>query len=202
MMALLKKGYDVVGVDINPSSLDIAKQKLASAGYPVQLLRGDISNKVPTKSLYDVTVATFSLVFNFFPESKLSLFFQTASNLTRQSGLLIVNGFSVETTRRTHSPGEVIFRGVNRLRGNSLPTYDRVDYFGDNIRITVFHGADWESRALVTHYDLRPYTIAELETHAADHGFKLVEVKAYPQPDPFTPGESDEFFAVFMKVKE
>jgi SAM-dependent methyltransferase len=91
MLALCRIGYDVVGVDKSKDMLRRAARKLERAGYPARLVPGDVADGISSSSEYDVTVGTFSLVFNFFPEARLSRFFQTAAALTRSNGLLVLN---------------------------------------------------------------------------------------------------------------
>lgn len=199
MLALCRIGYDLIGVDKSKDMLGRAAQKLECAGYPARLMHGDVADGISIPGEYDVTVGTFSLVFNFFPQDKLARFFQTAAALTRPNGLLLLNGFSLETTQRTHPEGAVVMRGINPLNGNTRPTYDRVDYRGSFVQITVFHAADWMTEPLTTKYSLRTYTVPELEATANLYCFELMDVRGYPQPGAYEPGVSDEYFAVFKK---
>ncbi|SRR6266478_1804428 len=199
MLALCRIGYDLVGVDNSKDMLGRAAQKLERAGYSARLVHGDVADGISSPGEYDVTVGTFSLVFNFFPEARLGCFFQTAAALTRSNGLLVLNGFSLETTQRTHPDGTVVMRGINPLNGNIRPTYDRVDYWGSCVQITVFHAADWMTEPLTTKYSLRTYTVPELEAAANRYCFELLDVRGYPQPGAYEPGASDEYFAVFAK---
>src|SRR5947209_10363130 len=126
MLALAALGYDLSGLDNDEAMLLRASEKLRAARRPARVMRADALDINSECGEYDAVVATFSFVYNFFPHTKLERFFHAACVPIRIGGLLILNGFSVETTRKTHPSGELILRGVNPLGGNTKPTYDIV----------------------------------------------------------------------------
>jgi cyclopropane fatty-acyl-phospholipid synthase-like methyltransferase len=202
MLALFELGHVVSGLDKDTEMVRATRQKLAETGFSPPVLE---SFEIGEERKFDfapqdVVVATFSLAFNFLSREQLRCFFHTASRLLTVDGLFIVNGFNLEKTKQTHPDGEWVVRGVNPLHGNRLPTFDRVDYTGSRVKIVVQHRAEWLEKPLVTTYDLQTYAAEQLADCALTAGFKLLQTISYPQPGPYSPTSSDEYFLIFSKA--
>lgn len=203
-LELARRGYSITGIDRSQDMLAIARQKAARLGLPLEVELGDLTEGASLASglrqRFDLAYASFSLVFNFFPRRLLHNFFATCSALLRPQGLLIVNGFCVEKTKRDHPHGKYRVRGVNPYENNTLRTFIRAIYQRCLVTLVFYHRLECLGSLRITTHTLRPYSIDELTDTAQRWGYRYLEAIGYPQLGPFRSGRSDEFFLVYEFV--
>ena len=83
--ALYKAGYDVLGIDISPQMLNVAKRRAAEEGVPCEFLIGDITKLKLTGKVHFAVAINDCL--NYVPPSKLKSAFAKVYSCLNRGGL-------------------------------------------------------------------------------------------------------------------
>ena len=190
-------GLKVIGLERDEEMLTLSKIKTARLGKRIKFIQKNLLDGYWEYKPVDVAVASFSLIFNFFPRENLGQFLRTAYSLLKTNGLLILNGFCKQTLRKDFHNGTFYKYGINPWKGNSKVTYVRVIYNRELVTLNFYHQLDCMPKPIITTHVLRPYSLDELKASTKSFGFRFLNAFAYPQSGAYIAGESDEFYAVF-----
>jgi ubiquinone/menaquinone biosynthesis C-methylase UbiE len=85
--ALYKAGYSVIGIDISPQMLSVARQKAAKEGVRCEFLEGDIT-KLKLNAKINFAVAVNDCI-NYVPKDKIKTAFSKVYNSLKKGGVFI-----------------------------------------------------------------------------------------------------------------
>ncbi len=171
---LARRGYRVVGLDINREMIDIASRKAREQGVDsVDFIVGDM-RELKFSEEFDAVTCFFTSINYVITDDGIKAVFQGVYNSLRSGGLFIFD-----------TPN--IIRAERWRRGD--PVIWRVDYNGMNVLVidtvlmsTVNQLIDWKRTILVKeggrlemipdYHRLRGYTVNELKLLAHGTGFK------------------------------
>ena len=187
-MVMAKKGYDIMGIDLSPDMLDIARKKSKAAGLDIMYLEQDMSEL----DLYCTTGTVISVCdsVNYLLEDE-----EVRSTFRLVNNFLFPKGIFIFDFNTLHKYRDVI--GDTTIAENREDcSFIWENYYHDEEHIneydlTIYYrsGADSENfkRSVETHYQ-RGYTLEEMKAFVNEAGLEFVtaidaETKNAPDAD-------------------
>lgn len=174
---LAARGYSVVGLDLSPGMLDIAKRgakrrQSADPGFaPPTFTHGDM-RELTYEEAFD-GIYCWSTSFGYFDEEKNLAVLASVHRALRQGGMFLLDVVNRDYVA-PRSPSLVWFEGTQCVCMDDM----FVDYFTSRLRVkrtAMFEGGI--SREL--DYSIRLYSLNELGKMLKEVGFKVVEVTGH-----------------------
>ena len=177
MAELIKRGYQLTGLDLSPEMIELAKKRNSQAEFHI----ADMSNFSLYKK-YDVIICMFSALGYLTKNEQLESFFQSCKNHLNKDGLLILdvwNGLGVmqELPTRREKIAELTKENLKIIR-TSYPTLDVKNHVNHvKFVVKIF---EISSGRLITEYEenhtVRFFFPLELKKYLTDAGFELLHL--------------------------
>jgi len=161
LVALLKRGYRVDGLDVVPACTDVARRNLETQGLRAELHTGDIET-IPLPRTYDVFIFSW-FCYSYIPQadSRIHVLRKVVAHLNPEGRILL--SYVPRDPARRHLPVHVA-RLMARLSGSDWqPEYG--DLIATSTRADV--------RGLITHY-VHEFLPQELEDEARAAGLAVI----------------------------
>jgi SAM-dependent methyltransferase len=176
VIALARRGFEVVGVDVSRPMLDVARGKVAAAGLAraVTLLEADVRELALEPSL-DAAVCVYTVVNQLAGDGDLDRLLAGVHRALVPEGVFVFEVNLPAAYARFWSGSEIVQAGAVRIRR----THARLAVNLVEARVTIEapDGSVRHDRILQ-----RAYEAAELEEAAARNGFTVAQVERF---DPF-----------------
>lgn len=204
---LAQQGYEVVGADVSPVMIALARQKVAAAGLDVAFqvagLADLATSSAPGLTEFDAVFCLGNSLPHLLTQDDLTAALRSMAEVLRPDGLLVLQNLNYDLRWRTQ-PRWFMAQG-GELEGRPVLVWRFADYDMPAGRIH-FHIAlfredrkDWAVQVYTT--PQRPLFRADLLAALADSGFNAIETygKMALAPEPFAPDRSGDLVIVARK---
>jgi len=185
LIELVRRGYDVTGVDRSPAMLQIAKAAVASQGLAAQLVESEIESLRLPNGGYDAAVMMFAVLSYHTDNRQLQAALRAIRDHLRRDALLLADFWygpavlAAPPEDRTLTVDNEGTRWCRRAQGTHDPTSQVV-----TVRYGVEQTApDGTQTTIVEEHRMRYFFPQELALLLAGSGFDLVRLTDWPETD-------------------
>ncbi len=193
-ISLAKRGYDVVGLDLSPMMLQLAKEFSAKSEQPIQLVKGDMRD-LDLENAFD-GIYCWSTSFGFFePDENLSVLMRVGRAI-KPGGRFVLD----IANRDFHAPRSPNMAWFQRP---GVICMDEVHFNTLTSRLEVKRMAMFqEGRSRELAYSIRLYSLHEITGLLEVAGFRILEISGKrAHRGAFFDTESPRIIAVCQRVK-
>jgi SAM-dependent methyltransferase len=183
-LRLAARGYEVTGIDMSPSMLDIARRKARTDGLAVSLIQGDIRT-IRLARRFDAVLMMFAVLGYQTEEADVRAALRTARHHLVPGGLLVCDvwyGPAVISQKPSDRVREIPTEHGKILRHSSGVLEPQRNLCHVRIRLQEVRG-DGGARETVEEHTMRFFFPEELAAFLEQSGFSLIRLGAFPEFD-------------------
>lgn len=163
---LSQMGHQVVGVDVSPGFLEIAKRDAENKNLNVEFRRQDMRD-LHDREVFDRVISMFTAL-GYFDDDQNEVVFKNIYNALKSGGIFCFDSHNRDTFLTYFQPVSMVEREGNYLIDQR--TYDTLSGFSKTKRTVIYKGATKNFN-----FDVRLYNPTELTTLFKKIGFSTVD---------------------------